>query len=33
MTDRYRNLLDGHEQQAAEMLDTYLVARASPTAS
>jgi hypothetical protein len=31
MTDRYRHLLEGHEQEAARMLDEYL-ARANTAA-
>lgn len=27
MTDRYRHLLDRHEQKAADVLDTYLARR------
>ena len=27
MTDRYRHLLDGHEQEAADALDQYLASR------
>lgn len=31
MTDRYRHLLDGHEQEAASMLDAFLERRTGAT--
>jgi hypothetical protein len=32
MTDRYRHLLDGHEAEAADMQDAYLMRMASARA-
>ena len=31
MTDRYRHLLDGHEAEAADLFEAYLMRAAAPS--